>query len=149
MGTWLEYVPILYRCWHGRKAGWPFSHSAGTLDKFCQREHVYTCMFQGWLCVCKDSNMHLFICFKNQRLNKKWNLYSFDIKRGLEQEDVWLWKWCCSCYQILPSFYVSFLDVFVQSNWIPRELHLTHVDTPNTSTRMCCASSGGAPHYAS
>lgn len=59
--------------------------------------------------------------------------------RGLKQENLWLWKWGCSCYEILLFLFRSFLDLFVQSNQIPR-------DTPNTWAHMCCASSGGALH---
>lgn len=39
--------------------------------------------------------------------------------------------------------------MFIQTNWIPGDLHLTPVDTPNTWAPVCHASSGGALHCAS
>lgn len=41
-------------------------------------------------------------------------------------------KWCCSRYQLLTSLSVRFLDAFIQTNGIPRDLYLAHVDAAGT-----------------
>lgn len=65
-------------------------------------------------------------------------LYSFDIKRGLEQEDAWLWKWCCSCSNSPVPLYELFWMHLYKLIGFP-ETSVSLMDIPNICACMCCA----------
>lgn len=94
MGTHLEY--ILWRCWH-------------MVERQNDQALALWIKQLGWLCVCKHALRCIYsldLKTGGQMKNEKWN--SFVLMRGLKQENVWLWKWCCSCYEILLSFLWAF-----------------------------------------